>query len=167
MLPPASEKFLDIHLDVVGPLAEVKGMRYLLTSVDRFNRWTMAKPMANQLASTVADTFMRGWIQHYSVPHSITTDRGSNFRSSLFKALLARLGCRSIHTTSFHLQHNGIVERWYRHLYDALKAAADNFSWVDRLPLIFILNLHVALRDDGQPSPAEIVCGTSLPVIGS
>ena len=33
MLPPASEKLRDIHLDVVGPLPEVKGMRYLLTAL--------------------------------------------------------------------------------------------------------------------------------------
>ena len=131
MLPPASEKFRDIHLDVVGPLPEVKGMRYLLTAVDRFSRWTMAKPMANQLASTVADTFIRGWIQHHGVPHSITTDRGSDFQSALFQALLARLGCHHIHTTSFHPQHNGMVERWHRRLKDALRTAADNFSWVD------------------------------------
>ena len=89
MLPPASEKFCDIDLDVVGPLQKVKGMRYLLTVVDRFSRWTMAELMANQLASTLADTFIRGWIQHHGVPHSITTYRGTNFQSSLFQTLLA------------------------------------------------------------------------------
>ena len=131
MLPPAFEKFRGIHLDVVGPLPEVKGMRYLLTAVDRFSRWTMAEPMANQLASTIADTFIIGWIQHHGVPHSITTDRGTNFQSSLFQALLARLGCHHIHTPSFHPQHNGMVERWHWRLKDALRAAADNFSWVE------------------------------------
>ena len=49
-----------------------------------------------------------------------------------------------------------MVERWHRRLKNALRAAADNFSRVDRLPLI-MLNLHVALRDDGQPNPAEIL----------
>ena len=89
MLPPASEKFRDIHVDVVGPLPEVKLMRYLLMAVDRFSRWTMADPIANQLPSTVADTFITGWIEHFGVPHYITTDR----------ALLARLGCCHIQTT--------------------------------------------------------------------
>ena len=54
-----------------------------------------------------------------------------------------------------------MVERWHQRLKDALRAAADNFSWVDRL-LLIIQNLHVALRDDGRPSPAEIVYATSL-----
>ena len=160
MLPPASEKFPDIHFEVVGPLPEVKGMLYLLTAVVRFIHWTMAEPMANQLGSAIADTFIRGLIQHHGVSHSITTDGGTNFQSSLFQALLARLGCCHIHTSSFHPQHNGMVERWHWHLKDALRAAADDFSFVDGLQLI-MLNLHVTLRDDGQPSPAEIVYGTA------
>lgn len=57
-----TEKFRDIHLDVVGPLPEVKGMQYLQTAVDQCSRCTMAKPMPNQLASTVAETFIIGWI---------------------------------------------------------------------------------------------------------
>ena len=88
MLPPASEKFGDNHHDVVGPLPEVKWMQYFLTVVDRFSRWTMAEPMANDLVSTTAYTFIRGWIQHHGVPHSTTTDRGTNFQSSQFQALI-------------------------------------------------------------------------------
>ena len=38
-----------------------------------------------------------------------------------------------------------MVERWNRHLKDALSTAADNFSWMDRLPLI-MLNLRIALE---------------------
>ena len=129
--------------------------------MDCFSRWTMAEPMPNQLASTVADTFIRGWVQHHGIPHTITTDRGANFESSLFNDLLKRLCSNHIHSTPYHPQHNGMVERWHRHLKDALRAAADDFSWVDRLPLI-MLSLHVAQYDDGQPSPAEVVCGSSL-----
>ena len=54
-----------------------------------------------------------------------------------------------------------MVERWHRRLKDALRVAADDFSWVDRLPLIMV-SLHVAQRDDGQLSPAEVVYGSSL-----
>lgn len=67
----------------------------------------------------------------------------------------------TLHATSYHPQHNCILETCHRRLKDALRAATYDFSWVNRLPLI-MLNLHVALRDDGQPSPAEIVYGISL-----
>ena len=59
IMAPSSGKFHNIHLDVVGPLNELKGMRYILTAVNRFSCWTMAEPMPDQLASTVADTFIR------------------------------------------------------------------------------------------------------------
>ena len=83
VMPPSCGKFHDIYLDDMGPLHELKGMSYILTAVDCFSRWTMAEPMPDQLASTVADTFIRGWVQHHGVPHTITTDRGANFESSL------------------------------------------------------------------------------------
>ena len=75
--------------------------------------------------------------------------------------MLRRLGFQHIHTTAYHPQHNGMIERWHRRLKDALRAAADDFSWVDHLPLIMI-SLHVTQRDDGQLSPAEVVYGSSL-----
>ena len=90
---------------------------------------------------------------HHGVPHSITTGTGTNFQSSLVK-FLARFGCRHICTISYHPQHNGMVERWHRHLKNTLRAAADDFSSVNHLPLI-MLYFHAALRDDGHPSPAS------------
>ena len=45
VMAPSSDKFHDIHLDIVGPLNELKRMRYILTAVDYFSRWTMAEPM--------------------------------------------------------------------------------------------------------------------------
>ena len=150
-MAPTCGKFHDTHLDIVGPLNEVKGMRYILTAVHRISRWTVAEPTPNQLASTVADTFIKGWVQHHGMPHTITTDRGANFESSLFNNRLNRHSSQHIHSTAYHPQHNGMVERWHRCLKDALRAAADDFSWDDHLPLI-MLCLHVAQLDDGQPS---------------
>ena len=83
------------------------------------------------------------------------------FNNLLFNNQLKKLGSQHIHSTAYHPQHNGMIERWHRRLKDALRAAADDFSWVNRLPLI-MLSLHAAHRDDGQPSPAEVVYGSSL-----
>ena len=161
MLPPGTEKFKDIHLDIVGPLAEAKGYFYILTAVDRYSRWTIAEPMRDATALTVADTFIKAWVQNYGVPETITTDRGSNFQSSLFNNMLARLGCHHIRTVAYRPQHNGMVERFHRRLKDALRASAEPFCWVSNLPFI-MLSLRCALRDDGQPAPVEVVYGTPL-----
>ena len=110
VMPPSCGKFHDTHLDIVGPLQELKGMHYILTTVDRYSRWTMAEPMPDQLVSTVAHTFIRGWIQHHRAPHTIMMDSGANFESSLFNSLLRRLGSQQIHSTAYHPHHNGMVE---------------------------------------------------------
>ena len=123
IMAPSCVKFHDIHLNINGPLNELKGMHYILTAVDRFSRWTMAEPIPDQLACMVADTFIKGWVQHHGIMHTITTDRG--FESSLFNNLLKRLGSQHIHSTAYHPQHNGMIECWHSCLKDALRAAAD------------------------------------------
>ena len=92
IMAPSSNKFHAIHLDIVGPLNELKGMRYILNAVDRFSRLTMAEPMPNQLASTVTDTFIRGWVQHHGIPHTIATDRGGQFRIIIIQQLTEETG---------------------------------------------------------------------------
>ena len=42
IFPTATRRFGQIHIDPVGPLPECKGMKYLLTVVDRFSRWPEA-----------------------------------------------------------------------------------------------------------------------------
>ena len=79
--------------------------------------------------------------------------------------MLKRFDIEHIRTTAYRPQHNGLVERWHRRLKDALTSAADKYAWVKRLPLI-MLNLRVAVRDDGQPSPSELVYGTPLTLPG-
>lgn len=48
------------------------------TRVDRFNtRWPETIPVTQ--AVTVAQAFINGWILHFGVSSTITTDRGQQF----------------------------------------------------------------------------------------
>ena len=165
LLPPSTVKFHDTHVDKVGPLPDVEGYKYILTCNKRFSRWAVAEPLKDARAITVADAFIKCLVQNYGVPRTITTDRGSNFESSLFNDVLKRFDIEHIRTTAYRPQHSGLVERWHRRLKDALTAAADEYAWVKHLPLI-MLNLRVAVRDDGRPSPSELVYGTPLTLPG-
>lgn len=162
-IPPASSKFSEIHLDLVGPLPINKNNRYLLTIIDRFSRWTEAIPLHDITAETVADAFILNWIARFGVPQTVTTDRGPQFESCLWKELMHRLGSIKIRTTSYHPQSNGLIERFHRRLKDALRAHADidPHNWINKLPFI-LLSARTALRDDGQHSPAQTVYGCNL-----
>lgn len=81
--------------------------RYCLTLIDRFTRWPETTPIANIEPNIVADAFYRTWIARFGTPATVTTDRGTQFESAIFKSLTNLLGCNRIRTTaSFFQLHN-------------------------------------------------------------
>ena len=57
--PVQDDRFLDLQIDVVGPLPPSEGHKYLLTVHDRRSRWTEALPMKEASAYTCCETFLR------------------------------------------------------------------------------------------------------------
>ena len=60
------------------------------------------------------------------MPSTITTDRGRQFESNLWKQLVQLLGTTRIRTTAYHPSANGLVERVHRKLKTALKAQTND-----------------------------------------
>ena len=119
----ASERrFGHVHIDLVGPLPHSKGFTYILTMFDRFTRWPEAVPLPDISAETVASAFVSSWVARFGVPSTLTTDRGAQFTSALWKSLSSLLGTHHIRTTSYHPAANGMVERLHRLLKSALSA---------------------------------------------
>ena len=63
--PPADRRFGSIHVDLVGPLPESEGCKYLLTVVDRFSRWPEAFPLPDMSSVTCSKIFVRCWLPRY------------------------------------------------------------------------------------------------------
>ena len=78
-------RFSHIHIDLVGPMPICQDYQYLLTMVDRFLRWPTAVPIKGISTNTVAKTILKEWISSFGTPPGITTDRGAQFQSSLFR----------------------------------------------------------------------------------
>ena len=85
-------RFGSIHVDLVGPLPESRGMKYLLTVVDRFSQWMEAIPLPNITAETCVRALMLHWVARYGAPGDIVVDRGAQFTSSLWRRLGELLG---------------------------------------------------------------------------
>ena len=147
-------------MDIVGPLPPSDGYSYLLTIVDRFTRWPEAIPIPCITAETIAKYFVKRWVAIFGVPSVITTDRGSQFESSLFRRLNQLLGTHRIRTTAYHPAANGLVERFHRQLKASI-AAADPTHWTEVLPLA-LLGIRTSLKVDINCSAAEMVFGTTL-----
>ena len=161
-----SQRFSHLNMDLVT-LTTSNGFSHLLTIVDRFTRWPVAIPIVNITAETVADAFAHGWVATYGVPIAITTDRGSQFSSSIWTQLMKQWGIKTIMTAAYHPEANGLVERLHRRLKEALIALSNDhpIEWFWKLPLA-LLAIRTTLKPDIGASPAEMVFGDALALPG-
>ena len=156
-----SERFAHVHVDIVGPLPQSHGHRYIFTAIDRFTRWFIAAPMKEVSAETTAEALLHGWIQFYGVPKTITSDRGSQFTGHVWKNVMNILGIKHVTTTSYHPQSNGIVEIAHRRLKDALRMQDNPVNWFENLPLV-MLSIRTSFKEELECSPSDLVYGQSL-----
>ena len=163
-LPPKG-RFQSIHVDLVGPLPVSNNMTYILTIVDRFTRWPEALPLPDSVTTTCASALLLHWVARFGVPEDITSDRGPQFTSLLWQELHKLMGTSNNHTTAYHPQANGMVERLHRQLKAALMARTTDANWFDHLPFV-LLGIRTSWRSDLDHSPAELVYGTSLQLPG-
>jgi hypothetical protein len=133
--------------------------------IDRTSRWVEAVPLTTIAAADCAKALFVGWIARFGVPAAITSDRGAQFTSAVWKAVCRLLNISHLTTTSFHPQSNGIIERWHRRLKDSLRARAAAADWASHLPWV-LLALRAAPHDDSGRSPAEALYGTPLVLPG-
>lgn len=158
-------RFDHIHVDIVGPLPQSRGNTHLLTIIDRFTRWPEAIPLSDTSTATCARALITHWVARFGVPVDISSDRGAQFTSGLWASVTRLLGAKLHHTTAYHPQANGLVERFHRHLKTALKARLTGPDWMDELPWV-LLGIRTAPKEDLKTSSAELVYGAPLTVPG-
>ena len=160
-------RFDHMHIDIVGPLPPSReGHTHLLTMVDRFTRWPEAIPLTDTSTITCARAFILHWIARFGLPAHLSSDRGPQFTSQLWTDIACLLGTTLHHTTAYHPQANGLVERFHRHLKSALKARLTGVNWLDDLPWV-LLGIGTAPKEDLDTSSAELVFGAPLTVPGN
>ena len=113
-------RFDHINVDKVGPLPPSASYTHLLITVDHFTRWPEAIPLSDTSAFACAQALFTHWIAHFGVTMDMSSDRGSQFTSYLWDSISQLLGTKPHHTTAYHPQSNGLVERFRHHLKSAL-----------------------------------------------
>ena len=120
-LPIVQEPFERIAMDIVGPLTRSrKGNRYILVVCDYATRFPEAIPLRSIDAETVAEELITVF-SRYGIPGEILSDQGSNFMSQLVQELYRLMKVRPIRTSPYHLQTDGLVERFNRTLKSMLR----------------------------------------------
>ena len=130
--------------------------------MDRFTRWPEAIPLSDISALACARAFLYHWVSRYGVPSTLTSDRGRQFVSELWRKTAALLGTSTNSTTSYHPQSNGMVERMHHTMKAALNAKLESDpNWIDVLPVV-MLGMRAAVKQDLNCSAAEMVFGEAL-----
>ena len=151
-LPVVSYPLQRVGIDLVGKLSPShSGNCYILTIVCHFSRFVQAYPLPNKKTETIAQAFL-DYVCRYGCPEHVVSDRGSEFNSAVFKAVLSQLNSKLHLTTAFHPQSNGMTEAFNKLLKNTLHAMVqcDMMSWDEQLPCaVLALNCsyHPAIKN--------------------
>ncbi len=120
-IPIPTMRFRQIHVDLIGFLVKSLGFTHLFTIIDGTRR--RAEPIPLKLTSKVACTaFFRGWTSLFGIPAVITSDKRTQFTSTIWAALVKLLGIYHSVVTAYHLEANGMVEYFHHRRKDSLHA---------------------------------------------
>ena len=157
-----SHPFWQVALDIMGPLPESSGNKYILLIGDQFTKWCEAIPMSNQEASTVAKAFVNVWVSMFGCPANLHSEKGSNFMSNLFKNMCKELGINRTSTTAYHPQGNAMIEPTNRTIEESLAkyACEHHNTWSDYLPLV-MMAYRSSIHSVTKYSPFYLLLGRS------
>ncbi len=115
-LPLMQVPFERIGMDLIRPLEwSARGHRFALVLVDYATRYPEAVALRNISAKSVAEALF-SMISRVGIPKEILTDQGTAFMSRTIRELYELLGIKSIRTSVYHPQTDGLVERFNRTL---------------------------------------------------
>ncbi|XP_067306043.1 uncharacterized protein [Pseudorasbora parva] len=161
-LPLMQVPFERIAMDFIGPLERSARVHcFALVIVDYATRYPEAVALRNISSKSVADALFRliSWV---GVLKEILTDQGTAFMSRTLRELYGLLGVRSIRTSVYHPQTDGLVERFNRTLKSMIRKFVQNDAkdwdkWLE--PLLEPFAVREVPQASTGFSPFELLYG--------
>lgn len=112
-----------------------QGYQYILVVMDHYTRFAQAYATKNKSAKTVVDRLFNDFALHWGFAECIHHDMGGEFQNRPMDELQRCSGVRASHTTCYHPQGNGQVERFNRTLLSMLRTltATEKADWKSSL----------------------------------
>lgn len=151
--------FFTVHMDVLGPLPESNGFKYVLVLVDAYSKFCLLYSLRKQDTDELKRVFTNA-ISLFGTPALIVTDRGRMFESSGFQDWVSGLGCATHLITPEMHQENGQAERYCRSVLNLLRVEVNHkgINWSDTLWKIQ-LTLNITKQATIQVSPLQLLIG--------
>ena len=164
-------RFSHVLVDIVGPLPDSFGFKYILTAICRTTRFVQAVPLRQASSSEAAVAFLHHWLALFGVPSVVTSDNGGSFAANLWKDMMAKFNIEVKYSALYRPQAVGLLERQHSTIKNSLKAAIEDMAekhqgdWLNHLPFV-LLGRRVALQPDIQASASELAFGMNMRVPG-
>ena len=106
-IPDCEEPFSEVIIDCVGPLPKTRdGNQYLLTIMCKATCFPEAVPLRNIKVPKIVDSLIK-FFTFVGLPHSVQSDQGSNFMSSIMQQTMYQLGIQQFKSSAYHPQITG------------------------------------------------------------
>jgi len=112
-MPVIGVPFQRVGIDLVGPVTptSTSGNRFILCVIDYATRYPEAVALPGVSTEQVAEALCRIF-SRVGIPSQILSDQGSQFVSDVMKEVYRLLSIQHITSTPYHLQANGLVEKF-------------------------------------------------------
>jgi hypothetical protein len=161
----AEEPLEKIYIDICGPFQETfRRKKYIIAIIDQFSRYISLTAVAKQDEETVKETILKKWILRFGAPREIHVDCGKVFESKVIKDLVGSMGIALCFSSPYHHNTNGIIERQFRTIRDAINTSMKEKKWKDweaTIPYVEFM-MNATFQKSIGKSPAEIIYGRKI-----
>ncbi|XP_062532853.1 uncharacterized protein LOC134201633 [Bombyx mori] len=161
--------FDTVHSDVLGPLPESNGYRFVVLIIDAYSKFCLLNPMRKQDATELKLVFESA-VSLFGAPRQIVTDRGRMYENRSFRQWVSDVGSNLFFITPEMHQSNGQAERYCRTVLNMIRVEVNfrNENWSEVLWKLQ-LTLNVTKQKSTQYSPLYLLIGSDAvtPVIRS
>ena len=114
------------------------GYNQVLVMIDHFTKYAEAVPCITASAEETCDHLINMWIARHGCPMKFQSDNGTAFVGEPTEELMRRSQVAQAHSTTYHPQTNGLVERQNRMLVSRLRVYCSRYmtNWDRYLPQV-------------------------------
>uniref|UniRef100_H3BXP7 Gypsy retrotransposon integrase-like protein 1 n=1 Tax=Tetraodon nigroviridis TaxID=99883 RepID=H3BXP7_TETNG len=157
-IPVVGEPFEPVLIDCVGPLPRTKaGNKFLVTVMCATTRFPEVFPV-RKITTPVVVKALTTFFSLFGLPRVVQSDQGSNFMSKIFAQVLKELDIEHCHSSAYHPESQGVLERFHQTLKTMLRTYCLEFEkdWDEGVHLQMFAIREVVQESLGF-SPSELV----------
>ena len=163
---PIGNPWKRIAVDVLEVPMNSEGNRYILVIQDYFTKWMEAFPMPDQKSDRIV-RLLNNLFCRLGIPEELHSDQGRNFESALLSGLCSAFGIKKTHTTPYHPQGDGLVERANRTLLNMLRTYVDREDQWEQYLALILYAYNTSFQSSIETTPFNIMYGREpeLPLV--